>query len=408
MNQIARRASQPPPENASGVALSKRRALLTDEQLEKIGSRASGYDRNNSFFYEDLDDLKQAGYLRLAVPPEFGGFGFNVPEVLSEQARLAYHAPSTALAINMHLYWTGGAAYLWRRGDHSTDWILREAAAGKIFAAGHGEIGNDLGLAQSAVIAEPLADGGYRFTGRKIFTSLSPVWDWLGVHAKDNSNPANPRIVHAFIRREDAGHRTEETWDTIGVRATRSDDTVLDGAVATAPHVARVIPAGPPSDPFVDGIFSSAIPAIGAVYYGIAKRAFDLAIESAKRRTSAALDGKTYAYHPYTQRDAARAAIELDSIWALLDRVATEWAESVDHGPLWPAKIAAAKQHAVDGARRVVDLATKIAGASSLYRKNDLERLYRDVRSGPFHPPNSDVAEDLIGKTYLGVLGESV
>lgn len=35
-----------------------------------------------------------------------------------------------------------------------------------------------------------------------------------------------------------------------------------------------------------------------------------------------------------------------------------------------------------------------------------LERLSRDVRSGPFHPPNSDVAHDLIGKTYLGVLGE--
>jgi len=131
----------------------------------------------------------------------------------------------------------------------------------------------------------------------------------------------------------------------------------------------------------------------------------DLAIESAQRRTSAALGGKTYAHHPYTQRDVAQAAIELESIWALLDRVANDWANGVDHGPLWPAKIVAAKQHAVDGARRVVDLATKIAGASSLYRKNELERLYRDVRSGPFHPPTSDVAHDLIGRSYLGVLG---
>jgi alkylation response protein AidB-like acyl-CoA dehydrogenase len=59
----------------------------------------------------------------------------------------------------------------------------------------------------------------------------------------------------------------------------------------------------------------------------------------------------------------------------------------------------------VDGARRVVDLATKIAGASSLYKRNELERLYRDVRSGPFHPPTTDVAYDLIGRSYLGVLG---
>jgi alkylation response protein AidB-like acyl-CoA dehydrogenase len=403
MNQVVRRSDA----GTQGQApASSGRTVLGDDLLARIKARAADYDRDNRFFYEDLDDLRAAGYLTLAVPTEVGGLGFSVPEVVREQAKLAYHAPSTALAINMHLYWTGAAAYLWRKGDHSVDWILKEAVSGKIFAAGHGEIGNDLGLANSAVVAEPLADGSYRFTGRKIFTSLSPVWDWLGIHARDNSDPHHPKIVHAFIRRQDAGHRTEETWDTIGVRATRSDDTILEGVVSPAPYVSRVIPAGPPADPFVDGIFGAAIPAIGAVYYGIARRAFDVAIESARRRTSAALGGQTYAHHPYTQRDVAQAAIELDSIWALLDRVATEWADGVDHGPHWPAKIVAAKQHAVDGARRVVDLATKIAGASSLYRKNELERLYRDVRSGPFHPPNSDAAHDLIGKTYLGVLGE--
>jgi len=402
MNQILRRIDTTPHAAADRHG---GRTVLSDTLLDAIKARAAGYDRDNRFFYEDLEALREVGYLKLAVPTELGGLGFTTPEIIREQARLAYHAPSTALAINMHLYWTGTAAYLWRKGDHSTDWILREAAAGKIFAAGHGEIGNDLGLANSAVVAEPLPGGAYRFTGRKIFTSLSPVWDWLGLHALDNTDPAQPRIVHAFIRRQGGGHRTEETWDTIGVRATRSDDTVLEGAVAEAPHVSRVLPAGPPADPFVDGIFGAAIPAIGAVYYGIARRAFDIAVESAKKRVSAALGGKTYAHHPYTQRDVAQAAIELDSIWALLDRVATDWADGVDHGPHWPAKILAAKQHAVDGARRVVDLATKIAGASSLYRRNELERLYRDVRSGPFHPPNSDAAHDLIGRTYLGVLG---
>jgi alkylation response protein AidB-like acyl-CoA dehydrogenase len=379
------------------------KTLLTDELLDAFGERAASYDRENRFFYEDLEDLKRLGYLSLAVPHELGGKGFILPEVVSEQARLAYRAPSTALAINMHLYWTGAAAYLWRKGDNSLEWILKEALAGKIFAAGHGEPGNDLGLAYSAVTAEPLGDGAYRFTGRKVFTSLSPVWDWLGIHALDASDPAAPKIVHAFIRRQDPGHRTVETWDALGVRATGSDDTMLEDVVAQAPYVARILPVGPPADPFVDGIFSSAIPPIAAVYYGIARRAFDLAVANAKSRTSTVLEGKTYAHHGYIQNLVSQAAIELDSIWALLDRIATEWAEGVDHGAQWPAKLLAAKQHAVDGARRVVDLATHIAGASSLYRKNELERLYRDVRSGPFHPPNTDATHDVIGKTYLGL-----
>jgi alkylation response protein AidB-like acyl-CoA dehydrogenase len=383
-------------------------SLLSDTLLEGFGARAEIYDRENRFFDEDLADLRAIGYLALAVPSEAGGQGFSLPEVVREQARLAYRAPATALAINMHLYWTGTAAYLWRKGDRSLEWIFREAVAGKVFASGHGEPGNDLGLAHSTTVAEPLGDGSYRFTGRKVFTSLSPAWDWLGLHGLDASDPAAPKIVHAFIRRQDPGHRTVQTWDALGVRATRSDDTILEGVVAQAPYVTRVLPAGPPVDPFVDGIFSSAIPPIAAVYYGIARRAFDLAVASAKTRTSAALNGKTYAHHGYAQTLVSQAAIELDSIWALLERIANEWAAGVDHGALWPAKLLAAKQHAVDGARRVVDLSTHIAGASSLYRKNELERLYRDVRSGPFHPPNTDATHDVIGKTYLGLFEPSV
>ncbi|MGC3983718.1 MAG: acyl-CoA dehydrogenase family protein [Pseudorhodoferax sp.] len=388
-------------------AATDRPPVLSEAVLERIGARAAGYDRENRFFDEDLDDLRRANYLKLWVPKALGGLGYQLPQVLREQTRLAYHAPATALAINMHLYWSGTAAHLNQRGDHSADWILDEIAAGRIFAAGHGEPNNDLGLAGSTVRAEPLEGGAYRFTGRKVFTSLAPVWDWLGVHGLDDSDPANPRIVHAFIRRSDPGHRTEPTWDALGVRATRSDDTVLEGAVADAAHVTRVLPAGPPNDPFVEGIFGAAILPIAAVYHGIAQRAFDLAIASARKRTSAALGGKSHAHHPIAQLNVSKAAIELDAIAALLDRTAQDWANGVDHGPLWPAKLLAAKQHAVDGARRVVDLATEVVGASSLLRRNALERLVRDVRSGPFHPPNTVASHDVIGKSWLGVLGEA-
>ena len=73
---------------------------------------------------------------------------------------------------------------------------------------------------------------------------------------------------------------------------------------------------------------------------------------------------------------------------------------------MWIAHLLAAKQHAVDGALRVVNLALKIAGASSLSRNGELERLYRDVRAGAFHPPNADAAHEVIGQAWLGVLGK--
>ena len=77
------------------------------------------------------------------------------------QQRLAYHAPATAIAINMHLYWTGVAADLLRFGDHRMAWILQAAADGHVFAAGHGEAGNDAGLFASTAVAERV-DGGWK------------------------------------------------------------------------------------------------------------------------------------------------------------------------------------------------------------------------------------------------------
>ena len=73
---------------------------------------------------------------------------------MREQRRLAYRAPATALAINMHLYWVGVAADLWRIGDTSLEWMLREAMAGEVFAAGHAERGNDLPVLLSTSKAE--------------------------------------------------------------------------------------------------------------------------------------------------------------------------------------------------------------------------------------------------------------
>lgn len=385
------------------TATTGNRPLLTEDLLESFGGRAAEYDRQNRFFDEDLKDLAAIGYSKIAVPRTFGGLGFTLPDLVNEQRRLAYRAPATALAFNMHLYWTGAAADISKAGDTSANWILEETAAGKIFASGHGEPGNDAGITNSLTRAEPLGDGSYRFTGRKIFTSLSPVWDWIGVHGRDDSDPSNPRIVHAFIRRSTRGIRSVETWDALGMRATRSDDTLLDGAIAEAPHVLRVLPAGPPIDNYIASILGWALPIISIVYVGLAERAFDLALDGARRRKSLLLGGKVVAEHALVQDKIATAAIELDAIRAHVERLAQDWAAAVDHGPLWAAKLFAAKVHAVAGARRVVDLALDIEGAGSLAKSNELERLYRDVRAGGFHPPSANTASEVIGRSYLNL-----
>jgi len=390
-------------EEERGMAATAERtrpSLLTDDALARFGERAAQYDRENRFFTEDFEELREAGYLKLLVPEDLGGQGLSMAEAARETRRLAYHAPATALATNMHTYWTGVAADLRRWGDNSLEWILRETVDGEVFAAGHGEAGNDLPVLLSTAKAEPV-EGGYRFYGHKIFGSLSPVWTRLGIHAMDTTDPASPKTVHAFVPRDSEGYSIKETWDVLGMRPTRSDDTILDGVFVPDRYIGRVVPAGA-VDPFVLAIFANALLMFGSIYYAVALRARDLAVASAKKRTSLGLT-RSMAYHPEIQHLFSEMSLELESMGPHIERIIDEWDAGVEHGATWPMKIVAAKYHCVESAKRVVDIALTTSGGSGMFKTSELERLYRDVRCGGFHPANTMLTHEIVGKTTLGI-----
>jgi alkylation response protein AidB-like acyl-CoA dehydrogenase len=377
-------------------------SALSDEILIRCYERSAGYDQENQFFTEDFEELKGSGYLKLPIPKEFGGPGLNLAQVAREQRRLGYYAAPTALAVNMHLYWLGVAADLWRAGDKSLQWVLEEGARGQIFAAGHAESGNDIPLLLSTTQAERV-DGGYRFTGHKFFGSLTPVWNYFGVHGLDASDPSAPKIVHAFMPRTTEGYTVRDTWNTLGMRATRSDDTILDGAFVPQRYIARVVPAGAAGiDPFILSILMWALVGFGNIYYGMAQRALDMTLDQVKKKRSMAVT-RSMAYHPEVQHGVAEMGLELENIGPHLDRIADDWVNGVDHGAMWVAKLFAAKYHAAEASWRVVDKAMDLSGGFGIFRRGALERLFRDARLGRIHPANSMLTHEIVGKSLLGI-----
>jgi alkylation response protein AidB-like acyl-CoA dehydrogenase len=379
--------------------------VLTDEMLRRFNERAPLYDRENRFFSEDFEELRASGYLRIAVPKEFGGFGFSLAEVARQQRRLASYAPATALATNMHLYWTGMSADMYRMGDTSCQWILEEAGRGEVFAAGHGETGNDVPVLLSTARAERV-DGGYRFYGHKIFGSLTPVWTYFGIHAMDAADPENPTVVHAFMPRNTSGYTIKETWDTLGMRATASQDTILEGAFVPDRLIPRVLPAGDPADLFLLAMTAWAQVTFANIYLGIAERARELAVAGLKKRTSIAMGGRSMVYNPMLQYTAAEITLAIEAMTAHADRVAADWSAGVEYGAEWGVKLVSVKYHCVEAAKRVVDLALDLTGGAGMFKRNELERLYRDVRAGGFHPQSSANVHEIVGKATLGILGE--
>ena len=379
---------------------------LPDDLLERCRLRAGQLDHDNEYFHEDLDELRALGYLGAAVPVHHGGWGLDLAELAHEQRRLARHAPATALAMSMHTYWTGIAAELERTGDTSLTWILQAAAAGDVFAAGHAEAGNDVPVLLSTCAAERV-EGGFRLTGRKQFGSNGPAWRWLGAHAIDVSAEGGPRIVHAFVERTSPGVTVVETWDTLGMRPSQSHDTVLDGVFVPDARIGCVVPALDESAPFLAFMNMWALPLIATVYVGIAERALELAVAGARRKTSIAVERGAYAYHPMVQHQVAEMFLELDAAVATVDRFVDDWVNGVDHGAGWQPRLFSMKWRAVEAAKRVVDVALDVAGGAGMFRGNELERLYRDVRCGGFHPGNDALTHELVGKACLGVADEA-
>lgn len=379
--------------------------VLPDALLERFRGRAAAYDRDNAFFHEDLEELAAAGYFRLFVPVSDGGLGLGLESAAQCQRRLATAAPATALAVNMHLVWTGVAQVLAARGDQSLDYVLREAAGGEIFAFGNSEAGNDSVLFDSRTVAAPLPDGGYSFTGTKIFTSLSPAWTQLGIFGKDTeARNGEGELVHGFLRRDAPGYRTLDDWDTLGMRASQSNTTVLDGAEIPPDRIFRKLPVGPNADPLIFAIFACFETLLAAVYTGIGERALDLGVAAVKRRTSLKNGGRSYAQDPDIRWKVAEAAMAMDCLYPQLALVARDVDALVDHGPQWFPKLVGLKVNATETARRVVDLAIRVSGGSSYFRGSELERLYRDVLAGIFHPSDDESAHNTVANAWLGPL----
>ena len=128
-------------------------SILSQALLEKLRSRAAGYDRDNRFFQEDFNDLREAGYLRMAIPREHGGLGLTLAQAARETRRLAHYRADGAGAQHAHLLGGRRRRHL-ASGDKSVEWILEDAAAGEVFAAGHAESGNETSIVMSITKAE--------------------------------------------------------------------------------------------------------------------------------------------------------------------------------------------------------------------------------------------------------------
>jgi alkylation response protein AidB-like acyl-CoA dehydrogenase len=376
---------------------------LRDRCLElaaDFATRSAAHDRDASHPIENYDRLRQEGFLHLTIPREWGGSGCDFLTHTIAYEALGQGCPSTALAFNMHasvvmpILESNEVAIEAKR--RIADLVVRQ---GKMIGGNFSEPGHTslIGERPLTVRARP-ADGGYRITGRKMFASMIEAADYVLVLVYPESATSRTAGMLALIPPDADGRSIIANWDTLGMRATRSDSLILkdcfvpnDAVIYRSDDIRRFRHDG------LNWFWGS----YTAVYLGLAVAAYDelRRVVSERRPEGYA---QPLAWHPDVRRHIAELAVDLEA--ARLITWHSAWLRD-RQGPTQDATAAMyrAKYMVGQAASRITRVALTLAGAHGIFKGSRLEQLFRDGALAEIQPPPSDFCLWNIGLHALGL-----
>lgn len=360
-------------------------AKIAESLAPQIAAGAAEADAEDRFVAENYALLKNAGLVEAGVPRELGGGGADVRELAAMLRILGRACGSTALAFAMHTHQVAIPAWRWQyQKVAAVEPLLKRIAAEKIIllSSGGSDWINGSGVARKV-------EGGYRISGRKIFTSGAAAGDVFMTGAVLEED-GQKYVLHFGAPMKAAEVKILDTWHTLGMRGTGSHDVVLDELFVPDASVALKRKAGE-WHPLFHTISTIAFPLIYAAYLGVADSACRIAVELARKRPITH-DARALAGRMMTELRGAEAAHA--SMLAAVDRNAPS-ADTVND-------VMIGKTLGADHAIRAVELAMELASGAGFYRAAGLERRFRDIQGARYHAMQRGPQSQYAGALALG------
>lgn len=389
----------------TGKSPADREALVA--QIRALGptfaERAFTVDREAVFPFENYADLRDAGFLALCVPTEYGGLGATYADYMRVSEEIGRYCGATALTFNMHnatMLWAGEVSDLLDMTPEQRETHERRRGAmfrsvvqdGTIHSQPFSEGLNPGALAGVATKAE-VTEGGYLVTGRKIFASLSGAANRYNVTCQV---PGEDFLRLLSVRADGPGAEIVDDWDPLGMRGTVSRTLLLKEAFV--PFDDEIMPGGMYDQaanryPY---LFMSLAPS----YLGLTRGILDFTQAYLRGDLSGAAKGTARRDNPIKQYGWAEMQIKYEQSRAMLY-------SAVDHAELDPTEDQmvtawAAVYTVMENANEVARTAVRVCGGQSMLKHLPLERMYRDSRLGALMLPwSAEVALERIGKARL-------
>ena len=383
---------------------------VTDEQrdlqrrarclAEDFATRAAQHDRDASDPIENYAALRSAGFYGLNVPAELGGGGVGLLGWSLAAEELAQGCASTALSFNMHLSVVGPLME-----SPLVPGATKERLARMVVRDGRLIGGNFSEPTTSGLVGTPVpltrarrVEGGYRITGRKAFASMIAAADYVMVMASPDEATSPTAAMLLLVPPDAPGRRVDKVWDTLGMRATRSDSMVLDECwVSDDALLFRADDIVPFRRDGANWFWAS----YTAVYLGIAVAAYKAIAATVHARIPPGF-AQSLAYHPDVRRQVGEMSVDLEA--ARLLTYHSAWLSDTE-GPT-PATLSAlyrAKYFVGEAVTRITRTAMTLGGAHVLFKGSPLERLFRDGAVAPVQFPPRDFCLSTLGLLELGL-----
>ncbi|HVV27998.1 MAG TPA: acyl-CoA dehydrogenase family protein [Rhizomicrobium sp.] len=382
-------------------ALKRRRgAIIANARALSVqfAKEAAHHDRSGEFPFANFDHLARAGILSFTIDPRFGGSGAGLSEALAVVGEIARGDPATALVLSMHYIQHAAIARNPSFPAALGARLKRESVEGIALINGI-QVEPELGSPSRGGLPKTIArrDGdAWVISGHKLYATGAPILGWFNVWAITDED--QPRIGNFFVPAGSAGLTIIRTWDAIGMRATGSEDVLLQEVRVPLEHAVDLRPAGLPvqrNDAGRGWYFGM----LAAVYNGVAVAARDWLVDFLKARAPASL-GAPLSTVPRIQEAVGTIEGLLAANGALLRTLGDDTDADVASG-LGGAGLV--KNVVTNNAIEVTTLALALCGNHGLSQGNALERHHRNALCGRIHAPQDDTIRIAAGKAALGL-----
>jgi alkylation response protein AidB-like acyl-CoA dehydrogenase len=303
------------------------------------------------------------------------------------------------------------------RGDGSAGWCVMIAAQNCALAGFMDPEGAREVFADGAVLAgtarpvgRAVADptrGGYVVSGRWPFASGSSHAAWLAGECvvyeggQPRKGPDGQEMsALAIVPKDNA--TVHETWDTLGLRGTASNDFSIDSVFVPERRMVNLF-GGPRHEWAAFRAFPLVFIGHGAQALGVARAAVESGAEfaAAKRGWGNVPLRDT----PRVQAAVAQASVIVDAAADHLYAQANALWDLVQAGgddPVLRAKVRLAASNAATASLQAVDLLHGLLATTAIFKTNPLERLLRDIHTATAHVMIGPLTYEAAGRVLLG------